>query len=350
MKIGTTVGIMVPRKRQRKAVLRTYNKYNNLDISLACFIPEDINWKKKKILALCMDKGVIKERVISFPQAVYNCCYLNQRKTIERMERIIGKNKTFNYLNRLNKWEVYRILESTHLRRFLPHTCIYKREQLQKTFDKHKLVYLKPCLGHHGNGVFRLELLNENLRISEDSLPPRYIWRLDDKQLAGKVERLLKGKQYIVQSGISMTLFNDKYFDLRALVQKNEQGDWDITSIVSRLAYKQYYNTSVYEEVHITEVIMHSLFPPDESIKIMKTIQDVSIQAAAELEKGIGLMAEVSVDYGLDINGALWIIEMNGKPQKKIYNDVAGIGDRSAMYRRPLEYASYLAAQSTTSI
>jgi len=41
----------------------------------------------------------------------------------------------------------------------------------------------------------------------------------------------------------------------------------------------------------------------------------------------------------LDDDGRVWIIELNGQPQKDIYNEIA---DQHAVYERPLQYAKYL--------
>jgi hypothetical protein len=338
-----TVGIMVCRRKHRKSVLKIYSRYNNLDVNLISFSLDDIDWKKKKIHALHMKRDVVKEDFVPLPQVIYNRCYFVREKIIHRLEKMIGENKIYNRITRLNKWHVYRILESsTRLKEYLPYTCLYDEEQLQKSFQNNKVMYLKPCLGHKGKGVYRLEVLNDQLKVSQDSLPPRYTWRFDDKLLSKKVSQLLNGKQYILQNGVSLTQIDERHFDLRVLVQKNVSGDWEITNIVSREAYKQYYNTSICEKVHFAEDALKFLFPINEIKIILDKLLNISKDTATILDKELGTLAELSIDFGIDVNGGLWIIEVNGKPQKSLYRDLLDIQERSTVYRKPLEYALFL--------
>src|SRR6185437_16786033 len=120
---------------------------------------------------------------LPFPHVVFNRCYANRTKTIRRIERIIGENKIFNYMNCFNKWDIYKILKKTKVKKYLPYTCLYKEKRVQKVFRSNSLIFLKPCIGNQGSGVYRIEQNNEQIRISENSLPPKYIWHLDNEEL-----------------------------------------------------------------------------------------------------------------------------------------------------------------------
>ncbi|WP_177182671.1 YheC/YheD family protein [Paenibacillus sp. OV219] len=65
--------------------------------------------------------------------------------------------------------------------------------------------------------------------------------------------------------------------------------------------------------------------------------------AANEAEEQLGLLGELSVDLVFDMQDKLWIIEINGKPHKSIYNDIPGVAFSTRIFQRPLEYAGYLA-------
>jgi hypothetical protein len=63
----------------------------------------------------------------------------------------------------------------------------------------------------------------------------------------------------------------------------------------------------------------------------------------------MGLLGEISVNFVLDKEMKLWIIELNGKPQKSIYKDIKNFKYEQLIYRRPLEYAYFL-SQSRPSL
>jgi D-alanine-D-alanine ligase-like ATP-grasp enzyme len=53
----------------------------------------------------------------------------------------------------------------------------------------------------------------------------------------------------------------------------------------------------------------------------------------------------VSVDFVLDVNRHLWILELNASPQKSMYREIRGFRNIARLYRAPLQYAVYLYEQ-----
>ncbi|MNP78274.1 hypothetical protein D3C76_1758460 [compost metagenome] len=74
---------------------------------------------------------------------------------------------------------------------------------------------------------------------------------------------------------------------------------------------------------------------------MMNLFYNISLRSAEiiEIDSGIHL-CEVSVDLALDKEGHVWIIEVNGKPQKSLYDEISF--QKKAVYSRPIEYARYL--------
>jgi hypothetical protein len=123
-------------------------------------------------------------------------------------------------------------------------------------------------------------------------------------------------------------------------VQKNKEGEWTVTNVVSRIAYQGCFNTSVCENVLLSEEVLQHLYPPEKVNAIFRSIYDISLSAAEILEtKTKYHLGELSVDFALDNDENVWIIEVNGKPQKDLYD---GIRKQYRVYKRPLQYARYL--------
>ncbi|MGF9915534.1 YheC/YheD family protein [Paenibacillus ehimensis] len=334
-----TVGIMVANPKQRKYVLRKYLACKTPHMRLVCFTPSEIDWKRKSILGLQRSNGKWVQRRLPFPRVVYNRCYHTKKTTLQRLEAIIGSNKCFNQRNQFNKYEIYKQL-SQPLASYLPETVLYDRESAAQLLETYKVMYVKPCCGHLGKGVYRVEVKESGeVHLSQHHFLPEFI-AADVPQCQTKLDELLGSTRYLIQQGIDLQQWNDQVFDIRALVQKDESGVWSVTNVVSRIAHKGCFNTSICDKVCLSEDVLRHLYPQEKADAILQSIRNISLRAAETVESGTGRhLGELSVDFALDNGERLWIIEVNGKPQKDIYDELGG---QDAVYRRPLQYAAYL--------
>jgi D-alanine-D-alanine ligase-like ATP-grasp enzyme len=208
--------------------------------------------------------------------------------------------------------------------------------------EKYKLVYIKPYYGFKGQSVYRVELTdNGDTHISLHNLTPRYICR-NNEGIQEKLDELFGQKKYMVQQGIRLSQLDNQYFDIRVLVQKGILGEWIVSTVTCRVAYEQYFNTSMCEAVYDAAEVLPRLFTPEKMNEIYRSLYEVSIKAAQKAETQMGSLGELSVDFVLDEQSKLWIIELNGKPQKNIYKDIKFFKYKRMIYSRPMEYAYYL--------
>lgn len=333
------VGIMVANRAQRKFVLKQYLRYNTSNIKLFCFTPSCINWERKSVTGLYRSSRKWAESKFPFPRVVYNRCYAANQDSIERMAAAIGPDRCFNYINQFNKMEIYNRL-NLWLGDFLPETFTYTMANAAQLLDRHKVIYFKPVYGHNGKGVFRAELNSAGeIHVGQHYFLPELIMK-DMAQLHEHFQKLIGAAHYLIQKGVQMKQIDCQVFDIRALVQKNEKGLWSVTNLVSRIAYKGSFNTSVCEKVLITQEVLSRLYTPDRVNAIITSIYNISLRTAEIIDTNTGYhMGEFSVDFALDDDARPWIIELNGKPQKGLYKE---IGKQSIVYKRPLQYAQYL--------
>jgi hypothetical protein len=112
------------------------------------------------------------------------------------------------------------------------------------------------------------------------------------------------------------------------------------------VAYEHYFNTSISGAIYEASEILPRLFTQEKINEVLQSLYEVSLTAAQEAEAHMGSLGELSVDFVLDEHKKLWIIELNGKPQKSIYEDLKCYKDKKLIYSRPLEYAYYLSVLS----
>ncbi|MEV5027764.1 YheC/YheD family protein [Paenibacillus sp. LPE1-1-1.1] len=337
----TMIGIMVDGKSSRSTTLKLYERHNQLPIRLIAFSADDIMLNKMAVRGLYQEGKLLKEKVFPFPCVVYNRSFHKHDKIAQVMQVLLGENKFFNVMTRLNKWEVYNLLYQTNLKQYIPNTLLFHREQILKQLDLYHQIYVKPIYGSQGNKVYRLAR-NEagDVVISLHTHYPSYTLKKNDA--VKKMEQLIGRKTYIIQQGIKFQQLQDSNFDIRALVQKNIEGKWTVTVITSRIAYSHCFNTSLCTAVYNSSELLTKLYSEKQRDEILQTIHYVSIQAAQEIEYKYGLMGELSVDFALDQESKLWIIEVNGKPQKSIYTGVKGLKHKHYLYQNPLGFAYYL--------
>lgn len=333
------VGIVVANRNQRRFALQQYLPYNTTNLKLFCFTPASINWKQKSIIGLHRSNRRWMQSRFSFPKVVYNRCYDTDLELIERLGTAIGSNKYFNSINQLNKHEMYN-----HLNRWLadhlPETVAYDEANAVHLLEIHKTIYIKPFYGHKGKGVYRVELKDSGeIHIGPHYFSPKMILR-DAKPFQESIQTLLGSSPYIIQQGINMRRLNNQNFDIRALVQKNEKGLWSVTNVVSRIAHKGSFNTSICEKACLSIEVLNKLYPPKKVDAIIQSIYDNSLRTAEIIDSDTNYhLGELSVDFALDNHDHVWIIEVNGKPQKDLYD---GIRKQHAIYQRPIQYAQYL--------
>jgi hypothetical protein len=334
------IGILVPKQREQRRILQVYKDYAPIHVVLFTFMPSSISWSKKKIRGLCYINGRYRIKMFPFPEAVYNRYYGVKAAFFQRLEKVIGVNKCFNHLTRLNKQHIHNILRITELEAYLPETLTYNETKLTCLLEKHKIVYLKPSIGNKGRGVYRIERdPSGEFRMSQHYLAPIVIAK-DIHSLIKEIRKRIGSCHYIAQQGIPFMQHGGTDFDIRALVQKNDTGKWQVTNVISRIAYPGCFNTSVCENITPTKEILPNLLDLESSDKVMESLSEISLKAATHIETiGGHHQGEVSVDFGIDNHGKLWIIEINGYPQKRLYTH---LNDSHAVYKNPILYAKSL--------
>jgi len=337
------IGILVQKRGYRRRNVKLYQRYVNLKLNLYAFSSEDILWDKKRIIGLQLKKGRWKQQELPFPRAVYNRCYSKESLTIQRLEQLIGKGRCFNSINHFNKWELTEHLAQSPLKAHLPYTGLYEEANITALLEQHKLLYIKPLFGSKGNHVYQVEMKNTGeVYVSEHSLSPLMICRTYE-DIRQKLGRLLTGSTYLIQQGITVKQSNHHYFDIRALVQKGLGGTWSVTAIICRMAFKQYFNTSMCKQVFEASTFLQNVITAARTEQTLQELHGLSLAFAEEAEQLYSGLGEISVDFVLDEEEKLWMIEINGKPQKSIYTDLKQqLKGYHHIYSSPMEYAYYL--------
>lgn len=266
------------------------------------------------------------------PHVVYNRIPLREDERLpwvrKKLARIASQ-PDLAFFNRrfFNKWSLFKWLNAyKSTRGYVPETMrLTEQHVLSGMLKRHPLVYLKPVMGKAGVGIMTVKISPEKnlpyrLQIQDEKGSSTYhcatISRLWTRVRSGTKSQ---SQPYIAQQGISLAKINGRPFDLRALVQKNADGVWELTGIGARMAGSSSITTHVPRggTIEDPERLLAAVFGSEKAQEVFAQVREALLVLAARIERASRTrLFEMSMDLGVDENGHLWFFEANSKPMK----------------------------------
>ena len=218
---------------------------------------------------------------------------------------------------------------------------------MQEMIRKYKTLFVKPSNGSLGKGIIKVNILSKGKMSYVVYGNSRYKSQADNvEEFLKKTTKVRRDKPYIVQQGLDLAVYRGSLFDLRVIFQKNRDGKWLVGKKFVRLAPRgsSISNLSRGGKVEISKRIFRYIYHNNDRInRKFEEAKQLCLRVATVLEeKSNGVYGELGMDIGIDKKGALWLIEVNSKPRKTTETEFSRAVMRRT-FRRPLEYAMYLA-------
>ncbi|MFH5185677.1 YheC/YheD family protein [Paenibacillus sp. TAB 01] len=275
------------------------------------------------------------KRSFPVPNILYNRFTSRKLENRANVQQFIKHAKTqhqavlFNekYLNKTEVFDALRKEQGLHI--YLPESYLLRNYQMLKSMcTKYSTVFLKPITGSLGKGIIRIKRQPDNSYVCHftnlsgarkqtyDNLAAMF------SSLSGKV----KQQRHQIQQGLNLISIGGRPVDFRALVQRNELGQWGITSIVARIAGNHHFVSNLARGGSLSslkDALARSNYPSsaDGNAKLRKA----SLAIAKGIETQIpGHFAELGIDLALDTQGRVWLLEVNSKPSKDDNTPLAG--------------------------
>src|SRR5690606_26948898 len=127
------------------------------------------------------------------------------------------------------------------LRRHLPATSVCLGiSQFLPFLREHRRVYLKMADGSLGRGTVRVELAEDGSYRWRATRPGGHMVHRVLRRpanLKSSLDRLRRrGRRYLMQQAVPLLKAGERPFDVRALVQKDASGRWQVTGMAARIA------------------------------------------------------------------------------------------------------------------
>lgn len=251
------------------------------------------------------------------------------------------------------KWKVYRALSAdTRLRDLLAPTTLLQSDTLWEQWLARwpKGIFFKPVSGTHGKNTFRLYREDQHSswimegRNTRNELVHRTFERRQD--VSAWLYSHKAGKKMILQPYLELS-HQGRPFDVRALVQKNGQGRWSLTGCMVREGPAGTLTSNLHGGGKAYPVYPYLMerYGSEQSNALLETIRLTAARIPTLLESRFGRLAELGLDFGADVHGRLWLIEVNSRPGRSSFAEAGDPRMHSLTYTRPLAYARYLLQQ-----
>lgn len=220
------------------------------------------------------------------------------------------------------------------IRSFLPDTRKATLSNMKTMLRLYGSVYLKPDEGTGGHGIYKIKKEKNNFILRTRSNVRNFN---SLNVLFASIQRILIRDKYIVQKGIVLLKHNNRPFDIRVMVQKNEKGILVATGVIGRQAKRNKIVTNYHSggtPLPIDTLLKSHL--NDESRKqYIQIIERLGINASTVLGKSYRSKRAFGVDIAIDYKMNLWVLEINTKPDMSIFNTLKN----KTMYKRILRYS-----------
>jgi len=271
-----------------------------------------------------------RKLILPLPEVIYNRLPNRKAEGQLQVQKLI--NETSRYYNIsifnerfLDKHEVFDILaDHEAVKQYLPESeLLTSYEQLEKFINEHRVAYVKPIQGSLGRGIIRITAQpNSTYSLERAVTTTQKASNFTSlKRLYLALKPQLAKRKYQIQQGLSLIQHGRRPVDFRALVQKNGQGHWSITSVVARTAGNDNFVANLARGGSIDSVLNtlpHTNLDKHISYDTIKhSLKAIALTIANALDERVdGHFAEFGVDLAVDVQGDIWLIEVNSKPSK----------------------------------
>lgn len=295
----------------------------------------------KSALGLFYENNKYTLMRLPIPKVIHNRAMTLSPFSQKKLDTLAKISHVFNGQNRHDKLLIHRLLRaSTESSAFLPKAMTYSRDNVVKAMSRYTAFFVKPTNSSVGKGVLKVSALPEQIwQVWWSKQKPR---QLDEQQVIDFIDEKVSGQSYLIQKAIPLATFDGRPYDLRVSVQRGDKGQWVVTGIAGKVAAQGRHVTNLARggEAMICETLFLSNgFDP---VLKREQVEKAALQIAESLSQQIPSISDVGMDIGIDDQGAIWLIEVNGRDQRYQYKHLNLNKTFYRTYETPMLYAKYL--------
>ena len=246
----------------------------------------------------------------------------------------------------LDKIALSQLLKQSKFEKYLIHCASIPKDDAYKFIRSFLLEHtggvVKRATGNRGVGLFFIHQSENEWRLNSDG--DCYKGSLDD--VTAYIEKRISGRlqyrEYLAQPYINSRTADGRPFDIRVHVQRGEDGEWGVTRAYVRIAEvsSPLPNTSKGGYQGAIKAFLNQKSP--ENANALETeLSNAALEIAAVQSASAPLpLSELGLDFIIDQNDKIWLVETNALPQSSLHEH-----DRAV---HTIGYAKFLAKYSNS--
>lgn len=317
---------------------------------LVAFTPRDVNLSTRRIHGYIYREGDWIRSHTPFPIIAYDVGYYLDSRT-KRIVNKIKKKKQIPFIGSPlgNKLTIQKhLMTSSFLVPYLiPTQPFHSASTALHMAKKYRAVMIKPVHGMGGEGIIRLSLEKGGYRLEEDSQPVRFF---SNEEIIEPLEEIQRGKRYIVQKWVDIRDHDGCVYDIRVLMQKRSHGEWSLTGMGVRQGAKKKITSNLKGGGHAFEVypFLEKQFGEERAEALTAELENIAHHVPLCLERSsLKNLIELGLDLAIDRTGHIWIVEVNNKPDRTIFQKISNTEAVENSMRIPIQYALNIAGSKT---
>jgi len=352
-----TIGILTWRsgtKFQEPAYFRSLiREGRELGATVFLFSHVDAIVQRRKIRGFVPSaSGGWESKWYDWPDVVIDRCRKGEPgyREFRRQKHFVYANSTYT-----RKWNATQLfLQDENVKRWMPQTVAYSPAGLKSMLRQYKLLYIKPGNGTGGRSIVKLTstdngytVLGRDRKLAKKKMHFQTLSALTKWLNRWVKEQRIRNGNFMIQQGLNLALIPNRVADTRLLIQKNEQGEWEVTGLGVRVGGVGSATSNLHGGGSAIpfEKFISARFSPEQTEAIRQECHELAHQVVRTIEKHFGSMMEFGLDIGVDVKGRVWLIEVNPKPGRDIFREMGQMNLYKQSVQRPLQYALYLMRQ-----
>jgi glutathione synthase/RimK-type ligase-like ATP-grasp enzyme len=321
------------------------------DMECYRFLPSNINPLTLDVHGTRYDSKLQEWVKCDFPipPLIYDRCFYGDDEHSKLCKPIVSWLKTREDITFLgyglpNKLDLFHILKDSPLSPYLPPSqSINGISHILNELNSKKRLIIKPINGSQGYGIYYLKKNDKNYHVKTEK-NRKIISRIfpNEAKLTQWLLPLIRQRSYLLQPYLELTNVELRPFDIRILLQKNEHGNWIERGKGVRSGNSGGILSNLNAGGTVTDFdSWSSALSKTQKEYISAELDFITKNLPPCLEKELLPLFELGIDIGVAKNGALWILDVNSKPGRKVLLKTQP-DLKEVLYLAPLLYGKYL--------
>ncbi|WP_201008301.1 YheC/YheD family endospore coat-associated protein [Paenibacillus glycanilyticus] len=312
------------------------------------YTPKDVNLTTRRITGYVYKGGTWSRQTMPFPRMNMDIGFYKGSQVARAT--LVKKAPSFPFTGYGigNKIRIQsHLLTSPVLKPYLLPTELVKDSSSFLAFvKKYNSVMLKPINGWGGRDIVRVTLEQGQYKVQKNGEQTRLTSAVGIRSL---IRRALSKERQIMQQWIDIRNKQGIIYDIRALMLKKSEGNWETTGIAVREAQRGRITSNLKSGGHAFEAssYLKKEFGDEKGEALAKSVRELAEYIPTFTEKSYGArLCELGIDLAVDVHGKLWLLEINIKPGKKIMRQLYGLKAWEQCLHTHFQYARSLLSKT----